>query len=168
VVLAAPANSQTAYTVAIGDLDGGGLDDVAFSGSNAKSPTWSGERHGAVWVFPGAPDGATSVTDAPLSIYGSSDDGLSDFDADDVDADGNRDLVVGMRFGDKGSLFYGPLAPGVYDSYEASFSVRCEDGSSGSVELADADGDGFADLFFGIRDSYYDIDGVAVFFGATR
>ena len=123
--------------LAIGDVNGDGLDDIALGATN-----W-GSAGAAYVVFgsPGLPD-RLSVADLDgtngfaLRGVGSGDDTGSGVAVADLDGDGLDDIMIGARYADPGDRLQAGAAYVVFGSAE---------GWPPEVSLADLDGDeGFA------------------------
>lgn len=80
--------------IAVPDIDGDGLDELALAGTGAGTPT---ERDGAVWVFTGGISGALDVDSADAWVLGGqSEDALgAGLGTGDLNLDGVGDLLIG-------------------------------------------------------------------------
>ncbi len=138
--------------VAMGDLDGDGLSDVATSQATGA---------GTVYVAPGPASGTVDLAAGDLVIEGDTDGqelgaGLA---ANDIDGDGDDDLLIGAPGDssvavDAGAAFlvFAP-ASGTWDIGDvagASFhDPEAEDAAGQGVALGDLDGDGNGEVIVG-------------------
>ncbi|MBL8617392.1 MAG: FG-GAP repeat protein [Deltaproteobacteria bacterium] len=160
------ANDFAGRSLAGGDLDGDGFDDLVLSAQNEST---AGANAGAAYIIPGPISGGGSVGLGGLAIArltgAAADDLLADVSvAGDVNGDGVDDLLLGAQFADSGAfanngaayLFFGPVSGDLSVSV-ADATLR---GAAGAVEAGsalagagDLNGDGFADLLIGSRNS---------------
>jgi len=133
------------------DLDGDGLADLLVSGAM--------QLEGSVWLFPGTTQrGVVEVADASTTLVGEDlyDQAGYALASGDRNADGTLDLVVGAAFHDGRGRIYevrGPIPPGtneLADLAATTWDAGDENEQVGSaLALADIDGDGASDLFYG-------------------
>lgn len=160
VVGEAPYNS-TGVGLAVGDLDGDGVDDLVVSSHVVNLPV--GDRAGRVHVFFGPlQPGERSVLEADVIIESALAHAFFGFEAvvADHDGDGANDLIVsaisdpyfGPARGGTIHVFRGPLAPGARTSDQAE--IVYDDGEpfarfGHSIDACDLDGDGAAEIAVG-------------------
>jgi hypothetical protein len=131
-ILGAQVNGQLGSSLASGDLDGDGRDDLivgAYDWDVGSSVTY---------VFRSPVDGSAELSDADVVVSGS----VAAFNGADLDADGRDDLIV---TGEQSvHLFRRPIGGAVsLADADASFSMS---GWSVGVSSGDVDGDGAAEL----------------------
>jgi hypothetical protein len=166
-------------TVAIGDLDGDGRDDLILAANGADSPGHERQHAGEVSVvfappvtgdldLNAAPPGVLRIwgADASDQLGGSNGNWGEGLATGDFNGDGHLDLAIGARYGDgsgnaraqsgEAILLYGPLAAGTdIDLAAPPTNVTRfwgpETGDQMAVALAagDADRDGIDDLLLG-------------------
>jgi hypothetical protein len=137
----------------VGDVDGDGFDDFAVgaingSGDQADQPSLSG----TVSVYRGGTDGELLkklAGEGPLDKFGYAVAG------GDLDGDGYDDVIVGAPFNSNDPALYAQGAVYVFFGPDLSRSVALHASASNkglgwSVEAGDVNGDGVADLLFGI------------------
>lgn len=126
-------------SVAWGDLDGDGLEELAVG-----APGDFGGDAGHVVVLAGGPTGVTSTVLADL--VGPSGLG-SALAVGDVDGDGDADLVVGAAQANEVHVFLGPVTGAPADSVLVLPTYG--DGFGMAVSVGDGDGDGVDDVAVG-------------------
>jgi len=145
--------------IALGDLDGDGVDALLFAASGAQT----------VYVYEGVVSGAVGLSAATATLYSAEAEELFGRGIDargDLNGDGMADVATTASWADssRGLVFvsYGPLS-GAVDTSDGG--GRIEGSSDPSVDLAsaqacstagDVDGDGYDDLLLG---AYGDGDG---------
>jgi hypothetical protein len=154
-------SNYVGYSVASGDVDGDGTDDLLVGSPLGASFT------GAVYVVKGATSGHLTVADVDATIAGSSSEYFgSSVTAADVDGDGTDDVLTGAAWTSKAFLFLGPISSTTVASADVSFTDAVGGNSFGNaVALADLDGDPDLDMAIGAP---YDSSGygtVSIFLG---
>ncbi len=142
--------------LAMGDVDGDGLGDVAV-GSFGNA---AGNYTGAAYVILGPATGTVYLGKADVIVRGSAQGqqaglGLA---IDDVDGDGKAELLLGAPADNTAGsaagaayLFFGPLT-GSYTTADAPVALVGEAGSDNAgqgVAIADLDGSGWSELLVG-------------------
>ncbi len=132
-------------TVALGDLDGDGVTDVAAGGTDV------------VWVALGPFAGTASLVDLEVPAEDAGDGLGAALAVGDVDGDGIDDLVFGApEAGGTGAVYLheGPVSAGVLD--DAALALARVDGEASGDEAGaavafagDTDGDGYGDVLVG-------------------
>ncbi len=145
---------------ALGDVDGDGLDDVWFQGTEDPS-SGADSYEGWVATFAGADlSGTVSYTDAFFRTWGLEYlDVVFDAAGGDFNGDGEADLAVVSIWGNVGMtdnggayVFYGPYAGTLpVSDADANFGGAAEDDSVSAIAAADFNGDGFDDLAIGAK-----------------
>jgi hypothetical protein len=155
--------------VAMGDVNGDGLDDVVAGARPFNTP---GEIH---VVYGGTQGSILDLVGNPSEvtrIFESTDDGFGEFGlaTGDMDGDGDDEVLVGRPFHDSGGSFYailgrpGQLPGGNIDAYTPLFlTLEGESLLGEAVASGDFDGDGYADV--AVSDSN---DGVRVVHGGPQ
>lgn len=152
-------------TVAAGDFDGDGIDDIAVSMSNNLEPVGKGR----VYVIKGRSDlqGLIDLADERINYRSFYINGREDGDLfgktlilADLDHDGNDDLIIGTPAGGDGGevdIFYGrAFSPFFFqgvtslpDPYATIIRENAEDRLGAALAAGDVTGDGIADLGIG-------------------
>ncbi len=159
VILSGDSGDDFGSSLATGDFDGDGYNDMAIGANDEDS---GGSDAGMIYVFAG-PITTGGISDAISTIGGQSGgDYLGSFYAEieavDFNEDGMDDLLLADRYSDDGatqagaiSLFMGPVS-GDMESDEAEIRI-VHDGSydyfGSGLDAADVDGDGLIDLIGG-------------------
>jgi len=147
--------------VAVADVDGDGLDDVA---AGAPLDASAGRDAGAIYVFLASELTGTHASDqADVSWLGERNDAVGrTLAAGDLDGDGAAELVVGVPELDEPGDFAGAafvLPGGTAGGEVRSDAVATLRGEAGdllgeSLAIGDVDGDGLGDLLVGARGAY--------------
>ncbi len=179
-IAATRAGSNFGDSLATGDVNGDGVDDLLIGAPGARTP---GANQGAVYLFFGPiADGAYVAEDADWSVRGSA---ANDYFGEsialgDLDGDGSADIIIGApRFdggtNDQGAayLFYGSGAlSGNVDNAAADavlFGGVVNDQLGQTVAfLGDLDGDGNGDFAVAAPDNAARSGGAAASAGFIR
>ena len=151
----APArrDARLGASLAVGDFDGDGCDDLAAGAETWHTPVWGGEYQGAVTVFYGSAEGLSAEPEWTTLGTDRSYLGCS-LSAGDVDGDGLDDLLIGAEressvVSDGGGAFlFSGSAGGLGASPVWSIYGESSDEQLGRSVLItdDLDRDGFAEL----------------------
>jgi hypothetical protein len=140
-----------ANSLAAGQLDGAGPEDLAVGEVNGSAP---GNRAtaGVVRVFFGSPSLSaiwdTGAVSASLTIYGPTMDAqLGKLALADYNGDTRLDLIA--RSKNTVYVFFGPLSAGVIDLANASADLTIGGLSGGPLAAGDLNGDGQAEILAG-------------------
>jgi len=143
---------QSGGTLAAGDVDGDGIDDLLVGAENRDSPYLNG---GTAYTVLGPVSGVVGLNTADGRHYGDDYVQLTGAGLDaagDVDGDGVGDLLVGAPGANKAALWYGPIS-GTFalSTADAEFTGENNaDYAGGSVYGAgDVSADGYADILVG-------------------
>jgi hypothetical protein len=156
-------------SVAAGDLDGDGADDLIVG-----LPGWEGI--GAVAVRMGPVDGAVDAADADLWLAGEDSEsraGISVASGQDADGDGRDDLLVGASDHEDHGVAWllTTVESGLLPTLAASQmeAIRAGDGAGETVAfVGDVDGDGFADVGVGAPEVQKASGSAYVIYGPAR
>ena len=143
-------------SLASGDVDGDGYDDLLVGASGANPMAAGG---GGAYLFYGPLTGVLAAEEADAVVYGvySEDQAGTSVHAADVNDDGFDDVLVGVESANGGGedagavcVYLGPLA-GAHGTDGADFILRgvTDDEVGSSISTGDLDGDGVVDLVVG-------------------
>jgi len=148
-----------------GDLNGDGYDDIITAARLADAD--AGEDAGEVYVLYGPLNGTINLADADVTLGGEAAGdyaGISISGGEDVDGDGNPDLLIGSLnltesgvSGGGAYVIYGPPTDMSLDAADVRLTGSGEDDEAGRVValIGDVDGDGTSESLIGAR---YDDD----------
>ncbi len=152
-----PGGSTVGISMAMGDHNFDGYDDVAV-GASSCTATYSSE--GAAYVVFGPVSGAVDLGAADVIVRGPSVNATlgSGVALGESDGDGFEDLLVGSagdsttaRMSGAAYFFYGPLS-GVYattDAHADLYGTHNAEAAGQGVGIGDTNGDGAGDLIIG-------------------
>ncbi len=159
MIVGEAAGDRLGFSVAGGkDLDGDGIDDLVVG---ADRSDYAAVNAGVAWIFLGPVSGTVSAGDADGALVGQTSYeslGYAVALADDLDGDGQADVVVGApgygSFAEAGSVLvlYGPADQVVADT-SADAVIQGENAGDGFgsavADAGDFDQDGKGDLIVG-------------------
>ncbi len=163
-------NSKFGIRIACGDVDGDGYDDIVVGG-----PKYDNDR-GRAYLFYGGPDIDTTCD---LILEGETEGDLfgRTVSCDDIDSDGNDDIVIGAPFykdrRGRAYLYWGSERASMDANPDKVFEGKAEEGACFSLSpgpvIYDIDNDGYRDII--ISDVRYpgDYTGrVFLYYGNTK
>ncbi len=144
-----------------GDINGDGFDDILTAARLADAET--GEDAGQAYILFGPINGEISLADADITLSGEAAGdyaGISVDGGEDVDGDGNPDMLIGalnLEGGGGAYVIYGPPTSMSLDAADVRLTATGGDDEAGRVValLGDVDGDGRSESLIGAR---YDDD----------
>jgi len=162
-------DAEAGAALAVGDLDGDGVGDLAVG-----LPGADGGR-GAVVLLRGPASGTVAEIDADLVLTGVTETGAAGAalaSGGDVNGDGRADLLVGAPGMEDGTAYLlEGLAAGPLDEVAVASLVAVrsfDDAGAGVAILGDIDADGFADIGVGAPQVGTASGAVYVVFGPVR
>ncbi|MDP2949252.1 MAG: hypothetical protein Q8P22_06915 [Chloroflexota bacterium] len=170
-VIAADDDDQLGHYLAMGDLNGDGLDDLILAAFRADGPDNAREDSGEVYVLSGSPSlgGALDLASSPPNIVVSAADAGDDLGGAVASGDGNgdgiADLLIGAPRADGPNntrdgageayvIFGSPSLAGTFDIAQGQQAVTILGGEAGdrlgaALASGDVNGDGTADIILG-------------------
>ncbi len=156
-VLGPISGSYLGWSLAVGDVNGDGMDDLLTGGPNDSA---AASTAGGAWLFYGPLTGNLAATDADTRFYGqaAADQAGATVGLVDLDGDGRVDPAIGAPFQDRGATAAGAIY-GITDAPRGDVGlaaatvtwtgVKANDNVRLAASAGDLDGDGWADLVIG-------------------